>query len=72
MKKFLALATITLLAANSANATEFIEVDKKADGYLSFEEFIAVMPDITEDASRAIDINQDGQVDADDFAAAVL
>lgn len=72
MKKFLALATTTLLAANSANAAEFAEVDKNIDGYISFEEFIAVKPDITEDAFKAIDINQDGQVDADEFAAAVL
>lgn len=72
MKKFLTLATVTLMTATGAYAAEFVEVDTNADGYLSFEEVILAMPEFTEDAFKAVDINLDGQVDADEFAAAEL
>lgn len=72
MKKFLTLATVTLLAATGAHAAEFVDVDTNVDGYLSFEEVIVAMPEMTEDAFKAVDINLDGLVDPDEFAAAEL
>lgn len=70
MKKILTSATFVMMSVITAQAAEFIDIDLNADGYISFEEMIASMPDVTETEFKKIDVSLDGFVDADEFKAA--
>lgn len=72
MKKILAITTVTLMAMSSAHAADFADLDVNQDGVLSFEEINSVMADVTEETFNAIDLNQNGALDQDEFAAAEL
>ncbi len=69
MKKFFAVLAVSLLAVTTAQAAEFAEVDTDANGMISMEEAVVVMPDLTEDAFAAADTDADGSLNADEFAA---
>ncbi|PIE15778.1 MAG: hypothetical protein CSA68_05105 [Rhodobacterales bacterium] len=71
MKK-IAIQTAAILAMGlSATAMSAqSEVDADGDGLLSYNELLAVHPDMTEETFAAIDANGDGAVDADELKAA--
>lgn len=72
MKKILAITTVSLMAISTAYAAEFAELDVNTDGVLTFEEVNSVMADVTEEVFNNIDLNQNGALDQDEFAAAEL
>lgn len=73
MKKILAITTVSLMAiSTAAQAVEFADLDSNQDGVLTFEEINGVMADVTEEVFNNIDLNQNGAVDQDEFAAAEL
>jgi hypothetical protein len=59
----------TPLLAQDAVAID-AAVDTNADGFYSFPELQAAMPDVTEDTFTAIDTSGDGLIDAGELAAA--
>jgi len=69
MKKFFAVIAVSLLAITAAQAAEFADVDTDADGTITLDEAVAMMPDLTEDAFNAADTDEDGSLNADEFAA---
>lgn len=71
MKKTLLATTAALLFAAPAFAqdADFVTVDADASGGVSYEEAVAVMTDLTEDAFAAADTDQDGELSEDEFAA---
>jgi Ca2+-binding EF-hand superfamily protein len=46
------------------------EIDTDGDGMVSYTELLLVMPDMTEEDFTALDANEDGMLDAEEFAAA--
>ncbi|MEO9457845.1 MAG: hypothetical protein ABJE63_12770 [Lentilitoribacter sp.] len=72
MKKILAITTVSLMAISTAHAAEFADLDANTDGVLTFEEVNSVMADVTEEVFNNIDLNQNGALDQDEFAAAEL
>ncbi len=72
MKKILAITTVSLMAISTADAAEFSDLDINKDGVLTFEEVNSVMADVTEEVFNNIDLNQNGALDQDEFAAAEL
>jgi hypothetical protein len=46
------------------------EIDTDGDGMVSYTELLLVMPDMTEDDFVALDVNEDGMLDAEEVAAA--
>lgn len=72
MNKILTITTLSLFALTAAHAAEFADLDTNTDGVLTFEEINVAMPDMTEGTFNSVDINQNGVVDQDEFAAAEL
>jgi len=68
--------TKTLIAALAVGAVGFAgaavahEMDTDEDGFYSLIEIQSDFPDLTEAEYATLDTNQDGQVDADEVAAA--
>lgn len=70
MKKFvLALGCLTALGAVQAQAQTVVS-DTDGNGTYSFEELQAAYPDLSEATFTSVDVNADGQVDADELQAA--
>lgn len=70
MKKFvLALGVLTAFGAVTAQAQTVVS-DTDGNGTYSIEELQAAYPDLNEATFTAIDVNADGQVDADELQAA--
>ncbi|MEZ5715651.1 MAG: EF-hand domain-containing protein [Paracoccaceae bacterium] len=65
--KTLLAAALVLSASNAMAAVE----DSDGNGTYSMEEMAAAYPDLTEEQFAQIDANADGEVDADELAAAV-
>jgi hypothetical protein len=65
----LAFCATPLLAQDTAPVDP--AVDTNADGFYSFPELQAAMPDATEDMFTSIDTSGDGLIDAAELAAAV-
>ncbi|MCB2128981.1 MAG: EF-hand domain-containing protein [Rhodobacteraceae bacterium] len=69
MKKFvLALGTISAMAV--AAHAQTVVTDTDGNGTYSIEEMTAAYPDMTQELFTSIDANADGQIDADELAAA--
>jgi hypothetical protein len=64
----LATSFAAILAAGAALGQA--EIDTDGDGMVSYTELLLVMPDMTEDDFVALDVNEDGMLDAEEFAAA--
>jgi hypothetical protein len=65
----LATSLAAILGAGAAlGQAETIDTD--GDGMVSYTELLLVMPDMTEDDFTALDANEDGMLDAEEFAAA--
>lgn len=62
-------ALVLTFAAGSAFA-EMAELDTDGDGMISYEEMIAAVPDVTEDTFASLDMNADGSLDSEEYAAA--
>jgi hypothetical protein len=70
MKKFvLALGVLSALGAAPALAQTVVS-DTDGNGTYSFEELQAAYPDLNQATFNAVDVNGDGQVDADELQAA--
>lgn len=72
MKKISTIAALSLLAISQAQAADFAVLDANADGGLTFEEINTAMPEVTEDIFKTVDLNQDGYINEEEFAAAEL
>lgn len=70
MKKLvLVLGAVLALGATQAMAQTVVS-DTDGNGTYSFEELKAAYPDLNEATFTAVDVNGDGQVDADELQAA--
>lgn len=69
MKK--TLMTLTALMSLSLPLAAMEAVDADGDGLVTLEEMQAVHTDITEEQFTALDVNADGSLDADEYAAGV-
>jgi Ca2+-binding EF-hand superfamily protein len=72
MKRQFLISTIAAAAfagAAFAEAPMFDTVDTDGDGLVSLSEAQAVAPDLTEDGFAAFDLNADGGLDNEEFAA---
>lgn len=69
MKK--TLMTLTALMSLSLPLAAMESADTDADGQVTLEELQAVHADITAEDFTALDINGDGALDADEYAAGV-
>ena len=69
MKK--TLMTLTALMTLSLPAFAMQSVDANADGQVTLEEMQAVHADVTAESFAALDVNGDGALDADEYAAGV-
>ncbi len=65
----LATSFAALLTAGAALG-QADTVDTDGDGMVSYTELLLVMPDMTEEDFVALDANEDGMLDAEEFAAA--
>ena len=68
-KSNIALAAILAFGATAAAAQTMVE-DTDGNGTYSMEELMVAFPDLTEETFATVDTNADGQVDADELAAA--
>ena len=66
-----ASAPLGPIAANSQTLAQMAEIDADADGLITCEEMLAVVPGTTEEAFAALDADADGAVDEAELAAAV-
>jgi len=70
------MKTLTLISAAGIAVSAFAgsvlahEMDTDEDGFYSLAEIQSDFPDLSEAEYLALDTNQDGQVDADEIAAA--
>ena len=69
-KLTLLLATLASFAGAAAHAQTTV-TDTDANGTYSMEELKASYADLTDETFKTVDANADGQVDADELAAAV-
>ncbi|HBQ35388.1 MAG TPA: hypothetical protein DD729_00875 [Rhodobacteraceae bacterium] len=63
-------AAVLALTVSATAMSAQSEMDTDGDGLLSYNELLAVNPELTEEAFGAIDTNSDGAVDADELKAA--
>lgn len=66
----LILTLAAVLTASSAMA-QMPDVDTDEDGMASYDEVIAVYPDVTEDQFAEMDTNGDGSLDEAEMTAAI-
>ena len=59
-----------IAALFAAPAFAMTALDANGDGLVTFEEFLAAVPTVTEESFIAIDANGDGAIDAEEYAAA--
>lgn len=60
---------LTASSAVLAQDVTFDAADSNQDGFVSFEEISAVMPDLSEDAFKSADTDQDNLLNPDEFEA---
>ncbi len=65
----LGAAGLLVLVATMATA-DMSQLDLDGDGLVSFEEMIASVPTVSEETFTSIDANDDGTLDAEEYAAA--
>lgn len=70
MGKSLTLSIGGILAATMVHAATLEELDANADGMVTFDEVVAVSPEVSEEVFRLADTNEDGMIDAEEFAMA--
>ena len=69
--KYTVLAAAALFALTSVSAIAATEIkDTDGNGTYSFDELKAAFPDLTAEVFKAADTNADGQLSADELAAA--
>jgi hypothetical protein len=69
MKTFLVSGVSAFVLAGAAMAVPFEDADTDGDGRISFEELQAVDPMVTEAEFTLYDVNLDGHLDEDEYAA---
>ncbi|MDH5531603.1 MAG: EF-hand domain-containing protein [Paracoccaceae bacterium] len=69
-KLVLAVSAFAAIAAVQANA-QTVVTDTDGNGTYSMEELKAAYADLTEETFKAVDVNADGAVDADELQAAI-
>lgn len=69
MKTFLISGVSAFVLAGAAMAVPFEDADTDGDGRISFEELQAVDPMVTEAEFTLYDVNLDGHLDEDEYAA---
>lgn len=69
MKK--TLMTLIALMSLSLPLAAMEAVDADADGQVTLEELQAVHSEVTEEQFTALDVNEDGALDADEYSAGV-
>ncbi len=69
MKTFLISGVSAFVLAGAAMAVPFEEADTDGDGRISFEELQAVDPMVSEAEFTLYDVNLDGYLDEDEYAA---
>lgn len=55
--------------ASASGVVDFTTADSNTDGSVSFDEALAVLPNLTQDQYNAADANSDGSLDETEFAA---
>ncbi len=65
----LLIGAFTASTAALAQGVSFETIDSNQDGFVSFDEVAAVVPDMSEDVFKAADANQDNLLDPAEFAA---
>lgn len=70
MKKTL-IALVATVAATSAFADDHMAADADGNGTISLAEFQAVNPDMTAEQFAVVDVDGNGEADADEVAAAI-
>ena len=68
MKTLLAALAAAALTISAAQAAELSEVDTDGNGTVSMEEAKAAMPDITEEAFKAADADESGELNEEELA----
>jgi hypothetical protein len=63
-------ASLAAILGAGAALAQVETIDTDGDGMVSYTELLLVMPDMTEDDFTALDVNEDGMLDAEEFAAA--
>lgn len=70
MGKTFTLSIGGIFAATLVQAATLSEFDANADGMVTYDEMLTVAPDTSEDVFRLADTNEDGMIDAEEFALA--
>lgn len=68
--RLLVAASVAALLTTGAALGQAETIDTDGDGMVSYTELLLVMPDMSEDDFVALDANEDGMLDAEEFAAA--
>jgi hypothetical protein len=63
-------ASLAAILGAGAALAQAETIDTDGDGMVSYTELLLVMPDMTEDDFTALDVNEDGMLDAEEVAAA--
>jgi hypothetical protein len=63
-------ASLAAILGAGAALAQVETIDTDGDGMVSYTELLLVMPDMTEDDFTALDVNEDGMLDAEEVAAA--
>lgn len=72
MTKMTRTLTASLLALTAfSGAALASDLDADSDGMVTYEEVVAMYPDVSEEAFAAIDSDESGALDEDELAAAV-
>ena len=69
MRKLLAILAVSLMAAGTAQAAEFADVDSDEDGMITMEEAQSAMPELSEESFTQADADGDGTLNAEEFAS---
>ena len=65
------ILTLAAVVAASAALAQMADVDQDGDGMATYDEIVAVYPDVTEDQFAEIDTNGDGTLDDAEMTAAI-
>lgn len=65
------ILTLAAVVAASAAFAQMADVDQDGDGMATYDEIVAVYPDVTEDQFAEIDTNGDGTLDDAEMTAAI-
>ena len=68
-KVFTVLSLMLFSTAALAAAPSFTDADTDQNGVLSMEEVKAALPEAADEAVTAADVNQDGSIDENEYAA---